>query len=76
MYTGGETIQERCRNQPILTREIGAGTYVLQTSPRCVISSSNGWQYQALYIDDLRFNISDLFMLDVPNLSGTAMNRR
>ncbi len=63
VYTEGEVLQERCPKAPIVTRTLAAGTFMVQTRPKCVLSSSNGWRYKALLMRQYSVNMTDVFVL-------------
>ncbi len=63
LYSEGETIQERCPEEPIRSFSLDHGTYTLLGQPGCVLSSSNGWQFKPLAVNNLSINTTDVFVL-------------
>ncbi len=76
LYSDGETLQERCVGSPIATKEVKAGAYLVDVRQKCVVQSTKGWSYQALYVRRRVINVTDIFVLKPMNVTFHSMEQR
>ncbi len=66
MYSLGETVQERCMDQPTKSTKLASGTYLISGKKGCILSSDKGWRYTALNLDSVNVTIAEIQTL--PNV--------
>ncbi len=64
----GETIEERCKQQPVKACPVLNVTYVLHAKAGCIISSCAGWRFRFLMRHSKVVNTTDVFSVDVPDV--------
>ncbi len=68
LFTQGETLEERCKLEPVRSKKINPGTYVVKANIGCTLASNTGWTFRFLSTFNDTMQRTDVFPLEVSNV--------